>query len=71
MELQYVSDELGQPTAVLVPIEEWKKNLSKENDIQNSKHSKPFNPSDFRGCISKETGEKMQEYVKQSREEWR
>ncbi|WP_435357244.1 hypothetical protein [Emticicia sp. SJ17W-69] len=69
MNLQYVSDEQGRHTAVIIPIEEWNEMKAKHQDLQSWEKPK-VKPSDFFGTLSKEDGEKMQKYVTQSRNEW-
>ena len=69
MDLQYISDSNGKHTAVIIPIDEWNNITTKHQDLKTLDKPKK-KPSDFRGCISKETADKLNEYVKQSREEW-
>jgi hypothetical protein len=68
MELQYVSDEKGRHTAVIIPISEWNDinfRLNKAETIPTIKKK----PSDFVGCISRETADKMNADISQSRNE--
>ena len=69
MDLQYISDSNGKHTAVIIPIDEWNNITTKHQDLKTLDKPKK-KPSDFVGCISKETADKLNEYVKQSREEW-
>lgn len=74
MDLHYISDDTGRQTAVIIPIEE-RKNLSKkyanlrELEEPHTPTTK-MKPSDYVGCISKELGDEMQDYVTKSRNEW-
>lgn len=75
MAIQYVSDDAGNPTAVLVPIVEWNKLASKHEDIQllmqNSIQPKSRRkPSEFRGILNKEIAQKMILDIEKDREEW-
>jgi hypothetical protein len=69
MALQYISDNKGRHTAVVIPIAEWENITAKHQDLKVLEH--PDNvkskPSDFKGCISKETALKMLEDIEISR----
>lgn len=72
MNLQYVSDETGRHTAVIVPIEEWNsltsdKQKLKAEDKQHTIGS--TKPSDFRGAISVKTTNELLRHVEQARTE--
>ena len=69
MDLQYLSDEQGRHTAVQIPIDEWNK-LKEENQIFREYEKKKKKPSDFFGTLNIEEGEKMQQYIIESRNEW-
>jgi hypothetical protein len=69
MNLQYISDEQGRHTAVIIPIEEWNEIKANQQDLKTLEKPK-VKPSDFFGTLSKKEGEKMQEYITQSRNEW-
>jgi hypothetical protein len=69
MELQYVSDSEGHHTAVIVPIEEWKK-ISSSHKEQSKTTLTKKKPSEFRGIFSKEEGEKINAYINKARSEW-
>ena len=57
-------DYVGKQLEVLLyAVEELKEN----NNVQESKKRKP---SDYAGCISKETAEALLKHVEQSRNEW-
>jgi hypothetical protein len=71
MGIQYLLDEQGRRTAVLIPIEDWNK-LVKESESFRSFEKDIYNqkkPSDYRGAISKNTAEQLLKYVEQTR--WR
>jgi predicted metal-dependent peptidase len=74
MALQYLSDNEGNHTAVLVPIEEWEQITSKLRELEHTEKQvqtdRKKKPSDFFGTIPKDVAQQMQEYVKQSRDEW-
>ncbi|MDO3644510.1 hypothetical protein [Mucilaginibacter sp. L3T2-6] len=74
MELQYVSDNEGRPTAVLIPIAEWNNITAKHEDLKELEKprqgSSKGKPSDYVGCISKETALKMISDIEQSRNDW-
>jgi hypothetical protein len=69
MNIQYISDNLGNPTAVIIPIEDWKIISKKLNDSLPDKKTKT-EPSDFVGILSKETAQKMIFEIQKSRREW-
>ena len=69
MDIQYLSDEQGRQTAVQIPINEWNK-LKEENEVLRNFEKKKKKPSDFFGTLNIEEGEKMQQYLTQSRNEW-
>ncbi len=76
MSLQYLKDDHNNITAVVVPIGDWEKITKAHKDIQLMLLSKKdtdnnIKPSDFRGCISKETADKLNAHIEQSRNEWR
>lgn len=70
MDLQYVSDEHGKTTAVLVPIEEWNRLNSEQKNSEQPKPERKLKPSDFEGSIPPEIADAMQEAIRKSREEW-
>ncbi len=73
MPLQYLKNDNGETTAVLIPIEEWKAITQKHGDLAllekpvAVKHKKA---SDFKGTLSPELAEALQKHVRQSREQW-
>jgi predicted GTPase len=74
MDLQYLSDAQGRHTAVVIPIEEWNNLTETYQDLKKLENPKPENirrkPSDFVGCISKETAQKMISDIELSRSQW-
>ena len=78
MNLQYISNEHGEKTAVIIPIQEWNNLTAKHEDLkelsdeatQKQRSLKKIKPSDFVGIISKEEAEEMQSYLKKARGEW-
>ena len=73
MALQCLSDNLGKPTAVVIPLAEWNSITEKYKDLKILEKKdllKKRKPSDFVGCISKETAEKMVLDIENSRNEW-
>jgi len=78
MHLQYLSDYSGKPTAVVIPIADWKAMLSKYADLQslnsatdnNSLATKEYTMADFMGTISTKTANALSNHVEQSRNEW-
>jgi hypothetical protein len=53
MDIQYISDNHGNHTAVVIPIDEWNSITDKHQDLKTLEKPK-MKPSDFVGCISKE-----------------
>lgn len=78
MHLQYLSDYSGKPTAVVIPIADWKAMLSKYTDLQSLESTTDNKPSaakeytmaDFMGTISTKTANALLSHVEQSRNEW-
>lgn len=73
MALQYLSDSTGKPTAVVIPIKEWELLKEKHQDLQlleNPVSVGKKRPSDFRGSITKEMAQELNQHVEQSRKEW-
>ena len=75
MPLQYLKDKNNNTTAVVIPISDWEKITRDHQDInlmfqpkRKSPHS--MKPSDYRGCISSETADKLIAHIEQSRNEW-
>ena len=73
MSLQYISDDSGNHTAVIIPIDEWNEITAKHEDLKEFDKPKSVSkkkPSEYAGTLSKEEGKKFLEYVEQSRNEW-
>lgn len=73
MPLQYLQNDTGQTTAVLIPIEEWTAMTQKHADLAALNRPAGINKkkaSDFKGILSPETAEALQKHVQQSRDEW-
>lgn len=72
MDLQYISDADGKQTAVVIPIEDWKDLTVKHEVLRDLEHKslKPKTMASFRGIITDEEAEELQEYVRKSRDEW-
>lgn len=73
MPLQYVQNDTGQTTAVIIPIEEWKAIIQKHADLavlDKPVARKNKKASDFKGILSPQLTEALQQHVQQSREQW-
>ena len=75
MPLQYLKDNYNNTTAVVIPIRDWEKITLLHKDINLMLEPKidaanKLRPSDYRGCISKETADKLNAHIEQSRNEW-
>ena len=76
MPLQYIRDDSGYTTAVIIPIEEWKRIVSTHTDLKQLEHSKKpersdnLKPSDLTGALSDEGYNALHQHVKQARNEW-
>lgn len=73
MALQYISDNSGNHTAVIIPIDEWNNIIAVHTDLkelENENIAPKRKPSDFIGSLSKETAKKMLLDIEQSRNEW-
>jgi hypothetical protein len=73
MALQYISDNSGNHTAVIIPIDEWNNIIAVHTDLkelENENITPKRKPSDFIGSLSKETAKKMLLDIEQSRNEW-
>ena len=64
LKVSFPKDYVGKQVHCLFYIEEEAKTNASVSNIQKKK------PSDFFGTLSLEEGEKMQDYVNQSRSEW-
>jgi PHD/YefM family antitoxin component YafN of YafNO toxin-antitoxin module len=76
MELQYISDNNGKHTAVVIPIEDWEILTKKHADLKllETDHTKTTNKKKLseilKGSISNETAEKLHLELKEMRGEW-
>lgn len=73
MSLQYITDNTGAHTAVVIPIEEWEAVLRKYADLKNLEtepKKEKVKLSDYAGKLSEATADAMQNYVAESRGEW-
>ena len=77
MDLQYISNENGEKTAIIIPIEDWNSITAKHEDLKEmeekvSRSEIPLKrkPSDFVGIISGQEADEMQQYLKKVRGEW-
>ncbi len=75
MRLQYLKDDYNNTTAVVIPIGDWEKITKAHKDINlmlqaEADAGRKIKPSDYRGCISKETADKLNAHIEQSRNEW-
>jgi hypothetical protein len=73
MALQYISDNAGRHTAVIIPIAEWNVITAKHQDLKEmmEKSVSPKNAaSSFRGLLTDEETEKYHQYIKKARGEW-
>jgi hypothetical protein len=74
MELQYISDNDGNQTAVIIPINDWNKITSKHQDIkdlmENPARPKKSGAGQFRGILTAEEAALYHSYIKQARSEW-
>ncbi len=73
MPLQYITDNTGAHTAVVIPINEWEKLTCKHEDLKTLEAAPPkpkVKLSDYAGKLSQETAEAMLNYVAESRNEW-
>ena len=75
MALQYVSDDAGNPTAVLVPINVWNNLASKHEDVkilmqESAQPKSKKKPSEFAGTLDKELGKQMILDIQKDRDEW-
>ena len=75
MPLQYLKDNYNNTTAVVVPIRDWEKITKAHQDINlmlqpSTDAEKKIKPSDYRGCISAATADKINAHIEQSRNKW-
>ena len=74
MSLQFLSDDSGKTTAVLVPIHEWEAIIQTHADLKKlvkpSHKEKKLKPSDFKDIFSKKEGNEFHKYLTKVRKEW-
>ncbi len=75
MDLQYVSDNEGKHTAVLIPIEEWNYIITKHEDLKALEMPKPSGiqkklSEKYAGKLPADIADELQNYVTKSRAEW-
>lgn len=73
MELQYISDNEGNPTAVIIPINEWNSITQKHKDLENlapATTTKRGNADLIKGLLNNEQAEKYHKHLKNIRKEW-
>jgi hypothetical protein len=73
MALQYISDNSGNHTAVIIPIAEWNYITAKHEDLKElmeERMPKKNNASRFKGLLTNEEAEKYHQHLKQARSEW-
>lgn len=76
MPMQFIQDNSGLVTAVIIPIEEWRNITSKHQDLkqleqrQNPEPVKEIQPSDFAGTLSDEGYQAINEHIQQIRNDW-
>ena len=74
MSLQFLSDDSGKTTAVLIPIQEWEAIVQTHTDLKKlakpSRKEKKLKPSDFRGIFSDKEATEFHKYLTKVRKEW-
>jgi len=74
MPLQYIHDDIGQTTAVIIPIAEWEDITNRHQDLKDLEKkqvpAKKMRHSDFAGTLSKEGYQALNEHIKEARKEW-
>ena len=73
MELQYISDNAGNYTAVIIPINEWNDITSKHEDLKDLVKSPILTKvpaSKFKGILTVDEADKYHHHIKQARNEW-
>jgi len=74
MSLQFLSDDSGKTTAVVIPIQEWENILQTHTDLKKlankSQKIKKLKPSDFKGIFSQKEGNEFHKYLTKVRKEW-
>ncbi len=74
MSLQFLSDDTGNKTAVVIPITEWEHILDTHEDLKKlakpGQKAKKIKPSDFKNIFTKEEAVGFQDYLTKVRKEW-
>jgi len=73
MPLQYITDASGRQTAVMIPIDEWKRLTLEHEDLKQleTENVKPkIKLSSLAGKLSDKTANAMLSYVEESRNDW-
>jgi len=73
MTLQYISDNSGNHTAVIIPIADWNEITAKYKDLKEltEQVTRPKQgASRFKGLLTNDEAEKYNQYLKQARSEW-
>ncbi|WP_203234985.1 hypothetical protein [Mucilaginibacter terrigena] len=74
MSLQYISDDSGNHTAVIIPINEWNEITAKHEDLKQlqdkPKSTLKKKPSEYAGTLDKELAKKMILDIEKERGEW-
>jgi len=73
MALQYISDNSGNHTAVIIPIDEWNDIVATHEDLKELTEEKARKINDvarFKGLLNDEEAKKYHEYLRQARSEW-
>lgn len=73
MALQYISDNTGRHTAVIIPIAEWENITTRHSDVKElleEKTQPANNASRFKGLLTNEEADKYHKHLKKARSEW-
>jgi len=70
VDLQYISDENGKHTAVVIPIEDWNKILNIHEDLKKFESQKNKLSDKYSGKISNKVADNINHYISKSRKEW-
>lgn len=74
MAIQYISDNSGNHTAVIIPINEWNNIIAMHEDLKELERPvvtvSKRKPSDFKGSLPKDIALKMLSDLELSRNDW-
>ena len=74
MSLQFLSDDSGKTTAVVIPIQEWENILQTHEDLKmlagNGQKEKKLKPSDLKDIFSNKEAKEFHKYLTKVRKEW-